>query len=77
MVRIVTGTYTATPPTELTATQKRKATAVLGRRAARNPLRRIRLECETRSQRDTSAVTGDRLWCDGHADFARVVSVVE
>ena len=51
--------------------------ALLAKRTARNPLRRVRLECETTSTRDPIAVVGDHVWCETHGDFARVVSVVE
>jgi hypothetical protein len=37
----------------------------------------VRLACCESAVRDALAQVGDRVWCDSHADFARVVSVVE
>lgn len=76
MARVITGTYTHRE-VELSAADRRRAHTRLARAAAKNPLRRVTLACETAAQRDPDARLGDRVWCDQHADFAVVVSVVE
>lgn len=77
MARVINASPTGAPARELTAQQRRQAQRRLARRTAKNPLRRVRLACEERSQRDPVAVVGDHVWCETHNDFARVISVVE
>jgi hypothetical protein len=76
VVRIVNDSLTP-HRRELAAQERRRAQRRLTRRQAANPLRRVLLACETTYVRDPVAVTGDHLWCEAHADFARVVDVVE
>jgi len=76
VVRIVNDSLTP-HRRELAAQERRRAERRLSRRQAANPLRRVLLACETTYVRDPVAVTDDHLWCEDHADFARVVDVVE
>jgi hypothetical protein len=76
VVRIVNDSLTP-HPRQLAADERRRAERRLSRRQAANPLRRVLLACETTYVRDPVAVVGDHLWCEAHADFARVVDLVE
>lgn len=60
----------------LTDKQKSKGARTLARKQAHNPLRRVSLQC-CGWVRDPVGVIGDHIWCDTHADFARVVDVAE
>ena len=73
MARIVT----TTPERQLTPAEARTAARRIARSTARNPLRRVHLACEERAVRDAVARLGDHVWCENHAEFARVVRVVE
>lgn len=75
MVRIVNQSLAS--HRELDQAQRQRAERRLARQAQRNPLRRVRLACCERAVRDPVAQVGDHVWCDTHADFARVVAVVE
>lgn len=75
MVRVLSGSDRTRR--RLTPAQQARGRARLARTTAANPLRRVRLACETTSRRDPVAVVGDHVWCDTHGDFARVVTVIE
>ena len=77
MVRIVHATITTTPERQLTPAQALTAERRIARSTAKNPLRRVHLACEERAVRDAVARLGDHVWCEKHAEFARVVRVVE
>jgi hypothetical protein len=77
MVRIVNQSLATTRREDLTAEQRERALRRLARQTQRNPLRRVRLACCELSVRDAVAQLGDHVWCETHADFARVVDVVE
>lgn len=76
MARLIVEAY-ASPTAELSTQDRRRAHRRIARQRARNPLRRILLACEVASQRDATAAVGDLVWCEEHADFAGVISVVE
>ncbi|MFC4616414.1 hypothetical protein ACFO3K_16930 [Cellulomonas algicola] len=76
MVRIVNQSLTATHA-PISDADARRAARRLARTAARNPLRRVRVDCEPHAVRDPLATLGDRVWCDAHADWATVVEVTE
>lgn len=76
MVRIVNATLAPRTP-ELTPSQARAAHRRIARSTAKNPLRRVHLDCELNAQRDPLAQVGDRVWCSTHQEFAVVVRVVE
>ncbi len=75
--RIVNATGVAAAPVALSGSDRRRAERRLARRAAANPLRRVRLGCCGRWLLDPGAIVGDWLWCDGDDDLGRIVEVVE
>jgi hypothetical protein len=75
--RIVNSSLVAATPALLSGSDRRRAQRRLARRAARNPLRRVRLGCCGRWALDAGAVVGDWLWCEGDDDLGRIVEVVE
>ena len=77
MVRIVNQSLNTSRPGELSPAERQRAERRIARQRQRNPLRRVRLACDESSIRDETAVVGDHVWCEAHADFARVVDVVE
>jgi hypothetical protein len=76
MVRLVNQSLTASHA-GLSARDAERAQRRIARTTARNPLRRVHLTCEPVAVRDPLARLGDRVWCDGHADWATVVDVIE
>ena len=77
MVRIVNQSLNASRGEALSPAERQRAERRIARQRQRNPLRRVRLACDDSSIRDETAVVGDHVWCEAHADFARVVAVVE
>ena len=58
----------------LTPADRRRAERRIARQVAKNPLRRVRIDC-CGWIRDPLAVVGDWVWCDTHADQARVLEL--
>ena len=58
----------------LTAADRRRAERRIARQVAKNPLRRVRIDC-CGWVRDPLAVVGDWVWCETHADQARVLEL--
>jgi multidrug resistance efflux pump len=75
MVRLVNQSL-MTSSQELTAKQVQAAKATLSQAKKDNPLRRVRTSC-CGWVRDPLARTGERVWCDAHADWTNVVEHAE
>jgi hypothetical protein len=76
MARIVDSKLMSAGGANLSAAQRRKAQAKVAKVASSNPLRRVRLDCHG-WVRDSSAVAGDWLWCEGCADLRQVAELKE
>ena len=77
MARIVDARSQASTPAALDGATRRKASRLLERAAARNPLRRYRPGCGHPAVRDVSAQVGDLVWCGLCADWTEVAEVVQ
>lgn len=77
MVRIVNQNIMSSGQEKpLTPTQIKQAQAALKKAQEENPLRRVRTQC-CGWVRDPLAITGERVWCDTHADWTLVVEHAE
>jgi hypothetical protein len=76
MARIANSTLMSAGGASLSAAQRRRALAKVAKVASSNPLRRVRLACHG-WVRDSSAVVGDWLWCEGCADLRQVAELKE
>lgn len=76
MVRVVNQKLMETHAPELTPAQKAAARRNVEKIRRNNPLRRVRTDC-CGWVRDPLAITGERVWCEHHADWTLVVEHAE
>ena len=77
MARLVDQRIMGGDMNELSPAQKKEALKKIEKMKQANRLRCVRLACCVPWLRDPLAQKGDRMWCETHADWSKVVDVKE